>query len=335
MSRFRTGAVPERVVLLSARSIILRRIKIFFPLICLTLVPLLLGSWSPRKKFAAVMFHSNMSAFHDPLLNIRPFLDQNWAVRLFIPDCDRCHFEANKHALLRDRSVNLLQQAGIETTVFSHDVSDLPQGTTFDAKGSLDSGPILANHFALSKRVYDSIPEEKLLSFQEDVVFCSGSGRTLESFMQHRWLGAPWLVPKAFTGLLGTQINVLYGNGGAAVRSKKFILSCLKMKEYQDDVGRGLRGEGLPEDVFFSRCLFEHHKATTTIDEAISFAAEEIILPDFPSLVLHDPCRVANGPASVGCEHASSRANTEALLQTCPEAWRIVNRCVSSCVPQI
>jgi hypothetical protein len=170
------------------------------------------------------------------------------------------------------------------------------------------------------------------LFFQNDVAFCTKVPRSLESFMHHLWLGAPWLVHKSFTSSRGRRVNVLYGNGAISVRSKRFILSCLKKVEYQDDVLKGLNGEGLPEDVFFSRCLFEHYKWTTNIDEAISFSSEEKILPDFPSLALHDPCRITNGPASVGCGDARSEANTRTLLRACPEALRLIASCAASCV---
>ena len=80
------------------------------------------------------------------------------------------------------------------------------------------------------------------------------------------------------------------------------------------------------------RLSFEHYKWTTNIDEAISFSSEEKILPDFPSLALHDPCRITNGPASVGCGDARSEANTRTLLRACPEALRLIASCAASCV---
>lgn len=291
----------------------------------------------PQTKFAAVMYHTDVSVFPEVLVNIRSLLDQSWTVRLFLPDCASCSFEAQKDHLLAHSSLYLLQQKGIETIVHPHDIENLH--TNLNLAG-IDDGYdkrisfLLANNFAMSQSTYEVIPEERMLFFQADVAFCAKtSSRSLESFMNHRWLGAPWLVHKSFISAQGTQINAIYGNGGVSVRSKSFAIGCLKRKQNLKAVLSAVKGEeGVAEDVFFSMCFFEHYGSEADIDGAISFSAEEKIVPAFPSLALHDPCRAAGGPASIGCETEETITNANQLLQVCPEASRIIAHCVSSCV---
>jgi len=221
---------------------------------------------------------------------------------------------------------------GVGVFVEQHELDSLGTAVTPTTVIS-GSGSVFANHFALSRRLYSSIPEKHLLFFQEDSVFClQRQNRTLESFMHHHWLGAPWLVRKHFRAQEGDQLNLFYGNGGLSIRSKSFILDCLDAEQYQEELVVARIGHGLPEDVFFSRCLYERHPHKVALDEAVAFAAEEVLVPGFIPFGLHDPCRVANGAAAVGCATEQNKLLTKELLDACPSAGRILEKCVKECM---
>ena len=241
-------------------------------------------------------------------------------------------FEHSKSYLTSMRVSQRLLANDIEVTVYPHHLKDLSIGMPRNAQGVAGSGPILANNFALSREIYEMIPEEHILLFQEDVAFCvKAQERSLESFMHHAWLGAPWLVYKTQRSHDGNWVNLLYGNGGVSVRSKSFVLSCMDSKSYLGDLKKSRVGEGMPEDVFFSRCLFENYRNRIDVDDAIAFSAEEIIIEGHSTLAVHDPCRTVNGVASIGCSSATHRKVTRDLMKRCPEVKRIIGKCVSNC----
>lgn len=292
-----------------------------------------------RSQYAAVMMHTAVEAFEPALENLIDHLDTRWTVYMFMPVFEGRsgsvpQFQRAKAELLRLHIVKRLLDAKVQVTVRPHLVSDLPMDISDNSTGKSGSGPVLANHFALSSSTYEAITEEHILFFQQDSIVCerAPNDRSLDSFMHHLWLGAPWLAHKSFRALDGSQLNLIYGNGGFSVRDKSFVLECMANKEYRVDLVESRSGKGLPEDIFFSRCLFEHHRKQVDVDEAIAFSSEEIVDPEFPVLALHDPCRVSEGPSSVGCSSAAHVERTKFLLQRCPQVKRSILKCVRSCV---
>ena len=288
------------------------------------------------RTYAAIMFHSDVKAFESPLENIEPLLSPLWAVRLFIPidgDTVQEEFERSKVYLSRLRVSRRLLAKGVEVAVHPHRLKDLVIGLPRNAHGVAGSGPILANNFALARETYETIPEEHIVLFQEDVAFCvKAQHRSLESFMHHAWLGAPWLVYKTHRSQDGGRwVNSLYGNGGLSVRSKSFVLSCIDSEGYLGDLEKSRVGKGMPEDMFFSRCFFENFSARVDVDDAIAFSAEEIIIEGQSTLAVHDPCRTVGGVAAIGCGSDTHRRVTRDLIKRCPEAKMIISRCVSHC----
>ena len=124
-----------------------------------------------------------------------------------------------------------------------------------------------------------------------------------------------------------------YGNGGVSIRSRTFVLSCLDASEYADQLASSLVGYGMPEDVFFSRCLFQSHPQYINISAARTFASEEQISRQQGTLAVHDPCRVADYdlPNVIGCASETHASLTRQLLRRCPEARQIIRRCVERC----
>ena len=284
------------------------------------------------------MFHTSCGAFEEPLENLEVFLDSRWTVRLFLPlfpneQSSRDQVASCRVKIFELDVVNRLLGKHVQVHCMVHKITDIPFSLPTGALGRFQSGPILANHFALSRQTYDAIEEDSLLFFQQDVAFCAKSleVRSLSSFMHHPWLGSPWLVHKSTYLRSGTRLNLLYGNGGLSIRSKKFALGCLSQKDYHSEIELSRLGKGIPEDVFFSRCLYETHPGSVNIDEAIAFASEEKYVPGFPVLALHDPCRVADGPSSVGCNSANHKERTRHLVEYCPEVKRVIKRCVAHC----
>ena len=290
------------------------------------------------KEYVAIMFHTDADAFEQPLLNLEPLIDELWAVRLFNPirkddpsSTEKLHTTALR--VTQTQVALSLQNKGVHLEVHGHDITDLP-------REALTNSFALANHFTLSLTTYDSIPEEKILHIQQDVVFCHQHERSLVSFMHHKYVGAPWnsnLRTISLPDLNGNVLRLWYGNGGVSVRSKAFSQGCLRRVEYAADLNVSRYGAGLPEDVFFSRCLHEHHRHDIALEDASVFSAEEIIDAKKPTLAVHDPCRAANGPIvknvseSVGCSTKEHIVTTKALLQRCPEAKRIIFECVKDC----
>ena len=128
------------------------------------------------------------------------------------------------------------------------------------------------------------------------------------------------------------NLNALYGNGGLSVRSKQFVIFCINLPQYQDEWNKARLGKGLPEDIFFSRCLFEHFQDVADADEARAFAAEETLEPfTYIFLAVHDPCRIAEGEFAVGCSTDRNRKITRELTNKCPESRRVLARCVAAC----
>jgi len=175
--------------------------------------------------------------------------------------------------------------------------------------------------------------EEHILLFQEDGAFCARNNRTLESFMHHAWIGAPWdpVDVKVADAVDGSKLHLLYGNGGMSIRSKTFMFDCIDKHHYQEDWKKSVLGQGLAEDIYFSRCFFEYRKDEVDLAEAKPFSSEEQYNADEPSLVIHDLCRVANGDAThtIGCNSLPHQAVTMRLLKSCPEAIRVINRCIT------
>jgi hypothetical protein len=61
---------------------------------------------------------------------------------------------------------------------------------------------------------------------------------------------------------------------------------CAHAPEWRAEAEAAKGGRGrINEDVFFSRCLFEHHADSVDFAEATAFAAEELMTPGVPSLV--------------------------------------------------
>lgn len=288
-------------------------------------------------QYAAVMFHSDPHAFEATLGNLEPHLHASWAVRLFLPwnenhDIKEKSFSLQKEYILASAVVAKLTSRCILVTVSKHDMSDLGSQVAYDAISESGAGPLLANHFALSRETYEAIPEEHILIFQQDAAFCSRNKRTLDSFMHHLYLGAPWKDRKVLSDRLGVDLEVVYGNGGLSVRSKTFILECIDLPHYKKDYWDAREGKGLPEDLFFSRCLFEHHEDAVDINEAKKFAAEESIeLPRYQFIAVHDPCRAFEREGAVGCSTEEKRNLTRMLIDSCPEARRVIARCVAEC----
>lgn len=294
------------------------------------------------KKYAAVMFHTSITAFEPPLVNLEPMLSDQWAVRLFLPVDDfsaagEATFERSKQSLLGIGVVAVLKARGVEVEVLKQHMTDLAPNARFGAKGSFP----VANNFALRRESYEAIPEEHILLYQPDGAFCANHTRSLESFMHHPWLGAPWnpqIAKRMQDAQDGSKLHLLYGNGGMSIRSKAFVLDCIDRKQYHGDWVKAKVGKGLPEDIFFSRCLFEHHKDAVSLEESAAFSAEEMFVPGNPSLIVHDPCRVANlrQPGkmvdSIGCATEEHRYITRELVRRCPEAKRVMmSRCVADC----
>mmetsp|Transcript_7684 Transcript_7684/g.32040 ORF Transcript_7684/g.32040 Transcript_7684/m.32040 type:complete len:346 (+) Transcript_7684:215-1252(+) len=286
-------------------------------------------------KYAAVMFHSDAEEFRSVLQNLISHLSDKWVVRLFIPwrdDEEYFRFNQTKERILKMDVVNHMASMCVRVDIRRHDVSDLPVKYVLGLHGTTDSGPLIANHFALSKTTYQMIKEPQILLFQQDAAFCSGANRTLESFMHHEYLGAPWLGGRVLQDQNGKDMHVTYGNGGLSVRSKRFVMFCIELPQYHHDLEAARKGQGLPEDLFFSRCLFEHFKDAINVDEARAFAAEEHLEPRaFTFLAVHDPCRTADQVLAVGCSSKENKNTTRDLINMCPESRRIIAKCVAQC----
>ena len=201
------------------------------------------------------------------------------------------------------------------------------------------AGVRIANGFALSREVYESISEERILFFQSDSAFCSSALKenALKTFMSSLWLGAPWNHQiqnlSTFPDSNQQDGDLLFGNGGVSVRSRAFVLECLDKAENSTELLKARSGIGVPEDVFFSRCLFQHHPNEANVQVAHAFAAEEIVSHHVGSFAVHDPCRVANRNVSnvIGCASEMQMSLTRELMQRCPEARRVVRKCVEWC----
>jgi hypothetical protein len=293
---------------------------------------------SDKPKFAAVMFHSEPDQFESVLADLLPHIHEMWVVRLFLPwrrtdgGRDSQFFYRSEQRILGMNVVQQLAAKCVHVEVMKHDVSDFPIDHNLNARWTIDSGPVIANHFALSRETYESINEQQMLFFQQDSAFCSGANRTLDSFMHHKYLGAPWLPGRIQLAGNGKTLTLLYGNGGLSIRSKRFALFCINLAQYQHDWIEARLGNGLAEDIYFSRCLFEHFEDKVDIHEARFFAAEEFLdHPNFPFFAVHDPCRVAESEFAVGCSTEGNIRVTQDLIQKCPESRRVTARCVASC----
>ena len=288
-------------------------------------------------KFAAVMFHSDAGEFEAVLQDLVPHIDDKWVIRLFLPwREDEIHsklFNRTRQKIQSMVVMNRLALICVRAEIFRHDMSELGFHNDFGDQGTHSDGPLIANHFLLSKETYKAIPEEHILFFQQDAAFCSGSNRTLESFMHHKYLGAAWPSEIMIQAQNGSLLKILYGNGGLSIRSKRFVLFCISLVQYQEDWEVARIGKGIPEDVFFSRCLFEHFKGNIDVDEARAFAAEGLLDPDnYPFLAVHDPCRFAGGATGIGCATEKNRKLIRDVFRICPESRRVIARCVSDCV---
>ena len=290
-----------------------------------------------RTKYAAVMFHTQVSAFEAPLENIASLLSPEWSVKLFVPYYEQRDAEAQflkyKMAVCRLPVVRMLASRRVDVFVLKHTVSHMLHERNSALERVRGVGFRVANEFALSEETYTSIPEERLLFFQEDSAFCVSSGRKLEQFMDEVWLGAPW-DPKiqniSITLDNGSQVRVPYGNGGVSVRSNSFMLKCIS--DNRKEWYLAVNGDGVPEDIFFSKC-FTRSGLPTREQKAAVFASEDMLYQDISSLAIHDPCRTADYdlPFVIGCASSEHRKSSKRLLQRCPEAKRVVRHCLEKC----
>ena len=288
--------------------------------------------------YAAVMFHTSVNAFFPPLENLASFLDREWHVYLFLPGGAYSDFLSDKLKL--EAAVgHMLRQRFIKLSVRMHEMGAFESDVNRALENVHGAGVRIANSFALSREVYESIAEERILFFQSDSAFCSSALRDypLKYFMHYLWLGAPWNHQVQNLSIhpdSNQRVGFLdFGNGGVSVRSRAFVLDCLDKAENSTELSKARSGFGVPEDVFFSRCLFEHHPNEANITAAHLFAAEEIISHHVSSIAVHDPCRVANYnvPNVIGCASETHMVLTRKLMQRCPEARRIVRKCVEAC----
>jgi hypothetical protein len=280
-----------------------------------------------------MMFHSIVGEFEHPLVNLEQHMTDSWAVRLFLPWRDSAThnslFEAGRKELMSLGVVKRLQARCVKVEVKKHNLNDLPEKASDSYVTS--SGAVLANHFGLSRETYQAMEEEKILFFQQDVALCSRNSRSLESFMEHTYLGAPWQGGRALHKGNGEALPMSYGNGGLSVRSKAFSITCIDKPQYKSDYELSKIGQGLPEDLYFSRCLFEHYEKDVNLTEAQAFSAEEVMLPPYQFLGVHDPCRMADREYGVGCLTPINKQITIDLLESCPEAKWVIARCIQEC----
>lgn len=153
----------------------------------------------------------------------------------------------------------------------------------------------------------------------------------MESFMDHAYLGAPWLGGRALHKQNGDILPISYGNGGLSVRSRAFSIGCIDLPQYKSDHELSKIGQGIPEDLYFSRCLFEHYEKDVNLTEAQAFSAEEVLLQPYLFLGVHDPCRMVDRENAIGCLTAENMKVTKGLLLSCPEAERVIARCIKDC----
>mmetsp|Transcript_11528 Transcript_11528/g.38107 ORF Transcript_11528/g.38107 Transcript_11528/m.38107 type:complete len:331 (+) Transcript_11528:186-1178(+) len=289
------------------------------------------------KKFAAVMFDTSYESFGPPLEDLLPHLSTEWVVRIFLPlvEGNETGFLQSKNAVLQLPQIQTIGMKNIQVHVIGHVVT-VPPGKSWTEK-SQTFGVRIANNFALSQTTYTAIEEQHLLFFQKDSCFCAPSiNIDIKTFMRYKWLGAPWnpmIQNLTLSGESDDLIPLTYGNGGLSVRSKDFILDCLNREEYKDDLDVAVTGDGMPEDVFFTRCLFDKHKEDVHLDQARRFSVEELYPFSTFFIGAHDPCRVADKqvPGVIGCSTDAHKQITRALVEECPQVKRIIRKCVDHC----
>ena len=104
----------------------------------------------------------------------------------------------------------------------------------------------------------------------------------IDSFLRFDYVGAPWDPSVDFNKYMhqNPRFNMspnFVGNGGLSLRNPNAMLEMIRISGANV---RALHHDGLqpePEDVFFSKMCLRHNKAMPTLDEAKTFASEEII----------------------------------------------------------
>jgi Protein of unknown function (DUF5672) len=110
------------------------------------------------------------------------------------------------------------------------------------------------NGVLTSPRFWESFREDRILVFQSDSIL---SADNVEDFAAFDFVGAP----------CGRFDEGYVANGGLSLRSRRLMLDCLSRSSYQP---------GLPEDVFFTKCVREMGVPMPDMKTATRFAVESL-----------------------------------------------------------
>tara|TARA_B100000886_G_scaffold287565_1_gene212281 strand:+ start:619 stop:3558 length:2940 start_codon:yes stop_codon:yes gene_type:complete len=127
-----------------------------------------------------------------------------------------------------------------------------------------------------TKSFWNHFRGEKLLIYQEDTMLFHNN---IEPFLQYDYIGAPWPLNQ-------DDNNLGVGNGGFSLRSKSAMLKCIDTIDISDvkELNLGLytlrymqntNSYVVPEDVYFSKLMIDHHIGTVAKrNVALQFSQE-------------------------------------------------------------
>lgn len=119
------------------------------------------------------------------------------------------------------------------------------------------------NKIMLSKEFHKSIPTDKFLVFQTDVITFKPLHK---KFLEYDYIGAPW--KKEFHKEYKAEV----GNGGLSIRSKKAMLKILEL---------GIeRKENQPEDLYLAQILKSKKFKVAPYNVAFEFSTEDDYNPN-------------------------------------------------------
>lgn len=141
------------------------------------------------------------------------------------------------------------------------------------------------NHLLASSVFWSSFPTERILLFEMDTILCDNPTRSIESFLQFDYVGAPW--SRIDCGGPDKWMKKCVGNSGFSLWSKKMMMDFLSEETKRKWIGQPNANNN---DLWMAKNLQDVMNANVAnLDDARYFSVEQLYDGTYTPVSMHKP----------------------------------------------